>query len=224
MKKSNIIWGLILILIGVLIGVKSLGILDINLFFDGWWSLFIIIPCFVGLLCDNDKISNIIGLFVGVFLLLGAQNVISYDLIWKIALPFILIVLGFSILFKSNKKIPKLNEEGLNEYFTAFGGQDIEYGKKEFVGAEITSIFGGIKLNLKNSSIKEDVKIDASAIFGGIDIIVPENVNVSINSVPIFGGVTNNIKNKDENKVTIYINAAAIFGGVKVYAKESKSD
>ena len=47
---KNIILGLILILIGIVIGTNSLGITNINIFFSGWWTLFIIIPCFIGLL------------------------------------------------------------------------------------------------------------------------------------------------------------------------------
>ncbi len=226
MKKSNIIWGLVFIIIGILIGIKSLGILDINIFFKGWWSLFIIIPCLIGLFTDNDKVGSIIGILVGIFLLLSAQEIISYDLLWKLALPIILVIIGISILFKTNRteNAPKLNKDGTNDYFTAFGGQNIEYGKKEFKGAEITSIFGGIKLNLKDAIIKEDVKIEASSIFGGIEITVPSSVNISVNSIPIFGGVTNNVKNKEEKKHTIYINSVALFGGVKIYDQEPKND
>lgn len=228
MKKNNIIWGLVLIIIGILIGVKSF--LNINLLFDGWWSLIIIIPCFIGLLTDNDKTGSIIGVIIGVFLLLVAQDILSYDLIWKLALPTILIIFGISILFKketkeeNNEKLKQINEKENKEYFVAFSGQNIEYDKKEFLGADLTSIFGGIKLDLSNSIIKEDVKINAGAIFGGIDIKVPENVNISVDSLPVFGGITNKIKNKEEQKYTIYIEATALFGGIKIYDKDTKDD
>lgn len=227
MKKNNIMWGLVFIIIGVLIGIKSLGILDINLLFDGWWSLIIIVPCFIGLFTDTDKTGSIIGILIGVFLLLAAQNILSYDLIWKLALPVILIIMGLSMMFKNGKKekeIKVLDSEKVQEYFTCFSGQDIDYGKKEFLGADLTSIFGGIKLDLSNSKIKEDVKINAGAIFGGIEIKVPENINVIVDSLPIFGGVTNKIKNKEEYKNTIFIEASALFGGVKIYDKNSKDD
>ena len=45
MKKfRNILWGLVLIILGLIFGGNALGITDINLFFDGWWTLFIIVP------------------------------------------------------------------------------------------------------------------------------------------------------------------------------------
>ena len=50
MKRiSDIMWGLIFIIIGVILGGNALDIFNINLFFDGWWTLFIIVPTFIGL-------------------------------------------------------------------------------------------------------------------------------------------------------------------------------
>ena len=52
---KNIIWGLILITIGVIWGLNALEITKINIFFDGWWTLFIIIPCLANLFKDTEK-------------------------------------------------------------------------------------------------------------------------------------------------------------------------
>lgn len=74
MKKiENTVIGLILIIIGVIIGLNAFHITNIDLFFDGWWTLFIIVPCFFGLFKDQDKTGNIIGLIVGIYLLLYCQ-------------------------------------------------------------------------------------------------------------------------------------------------------
>ena len=59
MKKfGNVLWGIVLIIIGLIIGGNALGITDINIFFDGWWTMFIIIPCFIGLFKEEDKIGK----------------------------------------------------------------------------------------------------------------------------------------------------------------------
>ena len=74
-----------------------------------------------------------------------------------------------------------------------------------------------IKLDLRNSKIKKDVVINASAIFGGIDIYVPDGVDVKIKSTSIFGGTSNKSKNEvNEKSHTIYVNATCIFGGAEV--------
>ena len=88
MKKiEEILWGVFFIAIGIIIGLNALGITDINIFFDGWWTLFIIVPCFIGLFKNEKKMGDIIGLIVGVVLLLSAQGIISIDVVLKLILP-----------------------------------------------------------------------------------------------------------------------------------------
>ena len=91
---KNILWGIILVIVGLVIGLNVIGVTDINIFFDGWWTLFVIIPCFIGLFTNKDRTGSIIGLLIGLVLLLSAQNIIDFDLIWKLLLPSIIIIIG----------------------------------------------------------------------------------------------------------------------------------
>ena len=43
-KLNRILWGVVLVAVGVVFALNALNIVDINIFFDGWWTLFIIIP------------------------------------------------------------------------------------------------------------------------------------------------------------------------------------
>ena len=222
-KMSNLLWGLVFILLGVIFGLNALDITNINIFFDGWWTLFIIVPCFVGLFKDEDKSSNLIGLIIGLCLLLGCQDIIEFDLIWKLMVPAILVIIGLSFIFKDilnsklKKEINNLKKNETKEYYACFSGQTIDFNNEEFKGCSINAVFGGIKCDLKESIIKEDTVINVSSIFGGTTIYVPKNVNIKINSTPIFGGVSDERKNKTkDNEHTIYINATSIFGGVEI--------
>ena len=69
-KLSKILWGAALILVGGIFALNAFGITDITVFFDGWWTLFIIVPCFIGIFSEREKTGNIIGFLIGVFLLL----------------------------------------------------------------------------------------------------------------------------------------------------------
>ena len=63
MKKiSSVIWGIVLIAAGALFALNALNITNIDIFFDGWWTLFIIVPCAVGLFTEREKTGNIIGI------------------------------------------------------------------------------------------------------------------------------------------------------------------
>lgn len=226
MKRiSDIMWGLILIIIGVILGGNALDIFNINLFFDGWWTLFIIVPTFIGLVTEKDKTGNIIGLIIGLLLLLACRGLFDFKLIWKLIFPLIFVIIGLSLIFKNNinkevsEKIKKLNENlSSNDGYTAtFSGQNLNFDGEEFKGSNLNAIFGGIKLDLRKAIINEDIVINASSIFGGIDIYIPDNCKVKIKSNSIFGGVSNNKKcNVDDNSYTIYINASCMFGGVEI--------
>lgn len=220
---KNILWGIVLVILGVLIGTNSLGITNINIFFDGWWTLFIIIPCFIGLFSNEDKTGNIIGLLIGVTLLLGMNDILDIDKVWKLLLPAIIVIIGLSLIFKNsfnnkvNDKIKKLNKEknSSDNYFAAFSGQDIDLKNKEFKGCDLTACFGGIKLDLREAIIEKDIVINASSIFGGITILAPDDVNIIVRPTSIFGGATNK-KQNETSKKNIYINALCMFGGVDI--------
>ena len=226
MKKINkILWGIALILVGVIFALNAFGITHIELFFDGWWTLFIIVPCFIGLFSEREMTGKIIGLFVGVFLLLCCQNVLEFDVLWRLAIPGIIVIIGIKLIFGAvfGDKAIKLLEsskhsgENIKTGCATFSGQDLNFAGEEFNGAELTAVFGGVKCDLRNAVIEKDCAITASSIFGGITVFVPDNVNVKINSNSIFGGVSEkNHRPTVQGAVTIYINATCMFGGVEI--------
>ena len=223
-KTKNILVGLLLIAVGVILGGNALGLFNVDLFFDGWWTLFIIIPSFIGLITDNHKRGSLIWLVVGILLLLACQDVIDFDTLWELMVPIIIIIIGLSLIFKDtiskevNEKVKELNNK-LNkddEYCSTFSGQEINI-TDEFKGTTATAVFGGITLDLTKAVINSDVIVNTSCIFGGIDIIIPENVNIKVKSSSIFGGVSNKKNNNsNDNKYTIYVNASCVFGGVEI--------
>lgn len=224
MNKKNMILGILFILGGVVLGLNALELTSINLFFDGWWTLFIIIPALIDLGKNEDPTGNLIAILIGVVLLLCAQDIISFEFIWKLLFPIVLVIIGCSILFKdkvSNKiknEIKKLDKEneGKKEYYATFSNQELNFEGENFEGCKLNAIFGGATCDLKNAKIKEDVVIKVSAIFGGIDIFVPDDINVKVLSTAIFGGIENKRKQQKENAKTIYIEATCLFGGVEI--------
>lgn len=220
MKKTNLLWGCVFIILGAILGLNALEVTNINLFFDGWWTLFIIIPSFIDLFKDEDKTGNIIGLFLGMVLLFACQDIIQFDFIWKLFIPFVFILIGLSFIFKgafflpANKKIQRNNIT--KEYYSTFSSQTISFKNEKLENFDINAIFGGMKCDLKEAILSQDAVIHVSAIFGGVTIYVPENVSVKVSSTSIFGGVSNKSKNKETSQNTIYIQATCMFGGVEI--------
>ena len=99
--------------------------------------MFIIIPCFIGLIKDKEKTGSIIGLLIRIALLFGCQDILNFELIWKLAFPTILVIIGLSMIFKNtiggkvNEEIKKLNKNrnNANECCATFSGQNIKLEK-----------------------------------------------------------------------------------------------
>lgn len=224
MKRINsIIWGLALLAVSAVLTLNAFEITNIEIFFDGWWTLFIIVPSLVGLFKGHDKTANIIGLLIGVFLLLACQNILDFEIMWKLIVPVIIAVIGLKMIFKGtgkDKNFVKFIEENkgdMKSAFVAFSGKDVVFDDEVFYGLELTAVFSGIKLDLRNATFERDTVINACCIFGGADILLPDNVNIKINSNSIFGGIDKKKhSNSKDNQYTVYLNGTCVFGGVDV--------
>ena len=210
---TKYIIGFLLIFIGLILGLNAFGITNINLFFSGWWTLFIIIPSLVGLINDKEKTSSLIFLIIGVWLLLAERDLIEYELL-----------IGFLLVFKdvlsiNGKEIKKINANNKesNNYIAVFGSQDLKFEDEKVENLDLKSLFGGIKLDLRDAKIEKDIVINTLSVFGGIDIYVPDDVKVKVSSTPFFGGVeVKRGKQSSKKEITIYLNSVCIFGGVDV--------
>ncbi len=107
-------------------------------------------------------------------------------------------------------------DNNINKHCAVFSGQEIQFDAKEFSGAKLTAVFGGIDLDLTKAQINQDVNIKVCAIFGGIDIKVPKDIAVKVKSCSIFGGVSNKNKEIDPKAHTIYVKSFCLFGGCDI--------
>lgn len=224
-KVKSVVWGIILVFLGVAIGLKTMGIVEYDLFFDGWWTLFIIVPSIVSLFESHSRKDGVIGLLIGTALLLVCQDVLSFDIVRKLALPIIIVLLGLMLIFKdafskgARMAAKRIRSQGINkdEYCATFSSSKVNLMNLPLVNTELTAVFGGIDCDARGAVIMQDAVINVYSIFGGVNIFVPDNVNVKISSTSIFGGVSDKRLNKsNENPITIYINATCLFGGCDI--------
>ena len=163
-KLGNVLWGLAFIVAGVGVAGNVAGLWNFNLFFNGWWTLFIIIPCLISMVQNGVNTGNIIGLVIGALLLFDAQNIIPRNLVGKMIFPIILVLIGLSIIFKGNdnkyinskNKVHQTNTAG-NGFINAVGifwGSEVRPTNEKVTGATATAIFGGVDLDLRNAIIR----------------------------------------------------------------------
>lgn len=222
---KNVLWGILFIAAGVIVGLNTFEIMDINVFFDGWWTFIIIIPCTIDLFKSRNKTADIIGIVVGVILLLVCQDVLSLETMRKLIMPLILVGCGFYLVFKDafggrvKDEINRLNKNRgqFPNHSAGFSTENVRYDNQLFEGIDLNAAFGTVNCDLTNALIQHDVVINANASFGSINVYVPPYVNVIVKSTSIFGGVSDKTsKPTDPNAPKVYVNCVCLFGGVDV--------
>jgi predicted membrane protein len=98
-----------------------------------------------------------------------------------------------------------------------FGLNQSRNTSKSLKGGEATALFGGVELDLADSTPVGDVTFYVNAAFGGVDIIPPRNFNVEISGVSLLGGVDNKINRPfAEGLPTFTIKYFTLCGGIDI--------
>lgn len=218
-KVFSVLLGVLLIAGGVIYALDVLGIAQIDFSFDGWWTVFIIIPSLCGLVTSKDKIGNLIVLAIGVYFLLAARGIIEYDMFRKLFVPVIVILIGIKIIIKAiNKTVHAETKEQKAECLSAFDAKTADFSGESIELAKVGAVFGGTKCNLSDARFDKKSRIDLFCMFGGADIIVPDYVEIKINAFCLFGGISDKriIKANAEKTAELVINGFCFFGGADI--------
>ncbi len=225
MRSKRIVIGLCFIVLGIIIGLSTFDIIDIDLFFHGWWTLFIIVPSVIGLLCDGDKTWSMIGLFIGVFFFLSCQPFFDFDILWKLFIPVILVICGLNIMFRGSNKtithnetINDISKEETEEIVTTKKESKKEYYQDDDV-LTISSVFKSTTTDLSEKKFKNNDIIKVSSVFGDNKIYFSRDVNIKIKSGILFGNVYNDKIDSEDNKITIILDCGILFGSVQIKEK-----
>lgn len=222
-KMANSIIGILFIAVGVGFLGNIFDWWEFSPFFNGWWTLFIIIPSLYSILRGEIHTGNLIALGIGVLLLLSSADLIAWNLFWKLAVTLVFILVGLGIMFRGfrdpiiNRPVSLPSDGKRPSIFAIFSGVSPNYSNMEFPGSDCYAIFGGVELNLRDAVITQDCVIDCYTIFGGADIFLPPNVKAKVSTMPIFGGASNRfVASQDENAPTVHIRATCVFGGLEI--------
>ena len=88
---SKLLWGLVVLAVGVIFTGNVLDLWYIDVFFPGWWTMFMIIPALVLILRDGFNVGSVILLVIGVILLFDSWDIFDTRLIFFIFRPLLLI-------------------------------------------------------------------------------------------------------------------------------------
>lgn len=233
--------GVILVIIGGLFIMDNFGFpwfyeFDLKHLIFSWHTVFMI----VGVVLIVNHRDNFLGyIFVGI----GAFGLLrhfpffaEYDFsdFW----PIILLFAGLWLILRKNEKhsksVPPFSSD--NRFH---GERNTQYSKQNFDsldevsvfnsihrvitsdnfrGGNITTIFGGTKLDLTQAKLAHGENVlELTTIFGDANIRVPQNWKVILNVTSIFGGFDDkryaHYNNEETGEGVLIIKGVTLFGG-----------
>lgn len=241
MKKntSSYVFGGVLILLGIVFAGRALNIFRFNLFFDGWYTLFIIVPCFISLFRNNsDRSGSLIGLSIGILLLLSAQDFIQWRMFGPLLLAVIFIIVGCKMLIP--KKVVKeehfnFNEDGSNPNMTqstedttqnanAFHGQqaysqanysytyqNTQNAGQGFQGSDFQKEYQNTNKNTSNG-----MPFACTAVLSGRDLRFDNEVFPGAVLSAVLGAIELDLRNAIIRE-NVVIEAKTVLGGIDIY-------
>ena len=221
-KESYVVWGFILVIVGLILSLNVLGLTNVDILFPGWWTLLIIIPSCIGVYKDKNKLPSLVCLIIGVILLLASLEVFSFDLVLKLIIPVLILCVGVKLLFRGislkpgDEKIRKDSKRRKSsDYISTFSTLFYEHSGL-LDSSDVKNVFGSIDVDYKRCEIDGDAVITINSAFGNSRISLPNNVKVIIKTSSVLGTINNNHKNSDKSDKVIYVYANAIFGSINI--------
>ena len=248
-NRPAIIAGIILIAVGFLLVSVNLNILphNFNRIIISWQMLLIVIG--VIQLSKREVTSGIILLLVGGFFIIprlsSAFPALSHWIGHNFTAnywPILLIIAGILIIafrrsgphgnynhsFRRHgysHKYSKAYNSGSN-YNSSPIDENSVFGDKEYVvldevfqGGDVNVVFGGMTVDLRNSSLREgDTFLEINVVFGGVTVYVPNNWHVEFRLENVFGSIQDQRKIgeiADPSRKLIII-GKCVFGGGEI--------
>jgi predicted membrane protein len=225
-STTRLLPGLVLVGLGALFLLDNLHIVAFQDLFSYWPAILIAIG--IVKLVDSTRTEGRMagGILAAIGGLLLAHNLGYVYLGWNAIWPLILIGAGIYLLFQRLPWRPAV-PVGVRDWagnvldeVAIFGGGKRNINAQDFQGGQITAIFGGVEVDLRDADMKGDsAVIEVNSIFGGASILIPRNWSTVMRGVGVFGGFGDESVQPDPRAPGVkhlMVKGAALFGGVVV--------
>lgn len=216
---TQLVLGALVILVGVVLLLDTTGVYETRPLLEYVPALFILLGVYA---LWRGGLRNFFGPLIVIVLAsawqLAAVDIVEWEELWDFW-PVFLIFFGLSLVLSVWRRTPGETSANHVSSFAIFGGSEKRSNSKEFSGADLTALFGGAELDLRDAAVADPpARISAIAMFGGVEVTVPRDWNVQLEVLPIFGGASDERPHRPEEHETVdlVVSGFAAFGGVGI--------
>ena len=240
MKRKNIFWGVLFVLVAVFVVLDVFIGFSVNL-----WQMFLTV-FLVYVIVKSIPRYNFFGIIFPLLLIAHMYNQMFWwtgnifgwyinFFSWDILLAALCLCIGLSFLFKSkrrnffyycgnsgreknsfNEVIDSIEEPEVTAE-TSFGSSTKFVKSENFRRADFKCSFGSMKIYFDNATLSPDgavVFIENS--FSGIELYVPKEWKVIDNISSSFGGVDEKNYNVGNSESKLFLEGSNSFGGIEI--------
>jgi hypothetical protein len=232
----RLFFALFLIVAGVLLFLYNIGLIPVQNIWN-YWPLIVVAGGIGRFINSRDAAGRVFGLIlvvIGALILLvtlGIVHIHTRDESWPLAL--LLIAMGTALLVKVLQPgaitrqafglptpVPTDASNTLNDV-AVLAGIKRKLETDNFRGGTISSVFGGVDIDLRRAQItvpERTATLDIKAVCAGVKLRVPETWRVNIIGASVFGAYEDKTipPNTGPNSPTLVITGHSIFASVEV--------
>lgn len=238
---TQMLIGAAVILAGFLFLIDNLGWIDLEMHVHFW--PFVLMVVGASILAQAPRRGSGAA-FAGIFMMLfGAVSLLKglglIYISWKVIFPVGLIGLGVVMVLRARRRNAASTVDAMadidNPDRTSFlnvsegetgervldltavlGGFQRKVTTQDFRGGDLTSIMGGVDLDMRTASLNGSAVLNVFALMGGISIKVPTDWTVELEGTPILGGFDEKTMQPKDASKRLLVRGTAIMGGVEI--------
>jgi hypothetical protein len=212
---GRLFFGALIVAVGAVLLLDNAGVLDAGEVFSEWWPVVVILAGVLTFAANprHWPVALIITA-VGLAFLLSNLDIVDLS---DIVIPAAIILVGLLVIF--GRGMGTKTEAGDRvSSFNVFSGSEIASHSKQFQGGNVSAMFGGAEVDLRDAIPTPDAQLDVFTAFGGVELKVPQGWHVAVKGLPLFGGI-DNVTAKEQlpdNPPVLAVSATVLFGGLEI--------
>lgn len=235
---TQMLIGAAVILAGFMFLIDNLGWIDLDMRVHFW--PFILMVVGASTLAQAPRRGGGAYLAGGLMIGFGAVSLLKglglIYISWKVLFPIGIIALGVLMVFRARHRHSSHSSADIDnpdhsalfnvsegetservlDLTAVLGGFQRKVTTQDFRGGDISSIMGGVDLDMRTASLQGTAVLNVFALMGGISIKVPTDWTVELEGTPILGGFDEKTMEPKDSSKRLVVRGTAIMGGVEI--------